>query len=84
MRPEPKKIIPLLRLDIGVGHRNPDGQEIQGPHLHIYREGYDAKWAYPLPIDKFKNIKDIRATLNDFMKFCNIVDPPNINLGLFK
>lgn len=40
----------LARVDIGgPPHRNPDGEEIACPHIHLYREGYDDKWAYPLP-----------------------------------
>src|SRR5690554_440807 len=44
-----KKFITLLRIDIeGPAHQNPDGTEIPCPHIHIYKEGYDDKWAYPL------------------------------------
>lgn len=33
--------IVLMRLDLdGPPHRNPDGEEIPCPHLHIYREGF--------------------------------------------
>jgi hypothetical protein len=40
----------LMRLDLdGPPHRNPDDQEIPCPHLHIYREGYGDKWAFPAP-----------------------------------
>src|SRR3954463_2406653 len=36
-----RQIVVLMRLDIGgAPHRNPDGEEIPCPHLHIYREGY--------------------------------------------
>jgi hypothetical protein len=45
-----RKTVILARLDLGgPPHRNPDGEEIDCPHLHLYREGYDDKWAYPLP-----------------------------------
>ncbi len=45
-----KKTVILARLDIGgPPHRNPDGKEILSPHLHLYREGHDDDWAYPLP-----------------------------------
>jgi hypothetical protein len=43
-----RSAIILIRLDIdGPSHRNPDGEEIPCPHLHIYREGYGDKWAIP-------------------------------------
>lgn len=79
-----RQVIVLVRLDFGGQlHRNPDGKEIPSPHLHIYREGYGAKWACPIPIDKFPNISDLWQTLEDFMKFCNITKPPLIERGLF-
>ena len=33
-----KQVIILMRLDLdGPPHRNPDGEEIPCPHLHVYR-----------------------------------------------
>jgi len=79
-----RHILILLRLDMGgKPHRNPDDKEISGPHIHIYKEGYGDKWAYPIPLDKFKNIKDVFKTLEDFMRYCNITLPPNIQKGIF-
>src|SRR5689334_15268356 len=41
----------LMRLDLdGPPHRNPDGEEIPCPHLHVYREGYGEKWAISAPL----------------------------------
>lgn len=79
-----RQIIVLVRLDFnGAPHRNPDGMEVTAPHLHIYREGFGDKWAYPVPIDEFPNLTDVVMTLDDFMRFCNIVDKPDIQTGLF-
>jgi len=79
-----RTIIILARLDFGgAGHMNPDGQYILSPHLHLYREGYGDKWAYPIPQDIFSDISNLSQTLYDFMSFCHIVDPPNIRIGLF-
>jgi hypothetical protein len=79
-----RQIIVLVRIDFGgAPHRNPDGTELPCPHLHLYREGYGDKWAIPLPPDKFPNIGDLWVTLEDFMRFCNIVDRPEIVRGLF-
>lgn len=71
-----RQIYVLARLDFGSPHRNPDGEEIGVPHLHLYREGFGDKWAYPVPQEKFPNLGDMLATLNDFMAFCNVVEPP--------
>lgn len=79
-----RQVIVLVRLDFGgTPHRNPDGQEISSPHLHVYREGYADKWATPVPKNKFSNLSDLWKTLDDFMEFCNIIKPPTIDRGLF-
>ena len=72
----------LARLDFGSPHRNPDGEEIGVPHLHVYREGYGAKWAYPVPADRFSHLGDPWLTLFDFLVFCNVVEPPDIQQEL--
>jgi hypothetical protein len=79
-----RQIVVLVRLDFGgPPHRNPDDQEVSCPHLHLYREGFGDKWAVAVPADKFPNLGDLWQTLQDFMKYCNVVDPPAINRGLF-
>lgn len=79
-----RQTVILVRLDFGgQPHRNPDDAEIPSPHLHIYREGYGDKWAMPVPIDRFDNVADRWQALEDFMRFCNITEPPIIERGLF-
>ena len=74
-----RETVILARLDFGgAPHRNPDGQSIDSPHVHLYREGYGDKWAFPVPHEHFRNLNDLWRTLGDFMTFCNIVDPPDI------
>ena len=74
----------LARLDFGgPPHRNPNDEEIGSPHLHLYREGFGDKWAFPVPHDSFPNLSDPWLTLEDFMRFCNIIQPPIIRRGLF-
>lgn len=73
----------LARIDFGgAPHRNPDGEEIACPHIHLYKEGYGDKWAYALP-EYFKNAEDKWELLQDFFKYCNIVEPPILVRGLF-
>lgn len=73
----------LVRLDFGgAPHRNPDDREIGTPHLHVYREGYDDKWAFDVPIGDFPNINDMWKTISNFMKFCNITQKPILKRGL--
>ena len=74
----------LVRLDFGgQPHRNPDGAGIDSPHLHLYREGYGDKWAFPIPNDPFTDLDDLWKTLGDFMSFCNILEQPKIVRGRF-
>jgi len=79
-----RHVVILARLDInGPVHTNPDGEAVPCPHLHRHREGYADKWAMPLPAGKFSTPDDLWVMLEDFMSYCNIVDPPHIDKGLF-
>jgi Family of unknown function (DUF6978) len=79
-----RQVVVLVRLDFGgPPHRNPDGQEVPCPHLHLFREGFGDKWAVPVPTKDFPNIGDLWSTLSDFMRYCNVVVPPRIDRGLF-
>ena len=74
----------LVRLDLGgAPHRNPDGEEIPVPHLHVYREGYGDKWAIRVPTDRFRAPDQARVTYDDFLRFCNVMQPPYMQWGLF-
>ena len=78
-------VVILARLDFGgAPHRNPDGEEIASPHLHVYREGFGDKWAFPVPTDTFTDLADLWRTLQDFMHYCNIVELPVIRKGMFE
>ena len=74
--------IKLANID-GPPHRNPDGEEIPCPHLHVYREGYADKWAHAVSSGSYPNTQDLFSTFLAFMKQCNIVDPPRVEKGLF-
>jgi len=85
-------IIILIRLDLdGPPHTNPEvvdvplhhltpynGQTIDCPHLHLYVEGFMAKWAIPAPNDEFSDTTNLYKTLQDFFRYCNVVVPPKI------
>ena len=79
-----RQAVILMRLDLdGPPHRNPDYEEIPCPHLHVYREGYGDKWAYPAPPDRYPNADDLFSTFYEFMRHCNIKDLPRVEKGLF-
>ncbi|MCX6151315.1 MAG: hypothetical protein NTX22_12365 [Ignavibacteriales bacterium] len=91
-----RKIYILRRLDIdGPAHLNPEinevpleilkpynGQEIECPHLHIYIEDFNNKWA--VPADLFFNFKgkDIYDIMIEFFTYCNAKKLPEIEKRL--
>jgi hypothetical protein len=76
-------VVVLLRLDLnGPPNQNPDGKDVLCPHLHKYREGYGDRWAEPVTTDRFTNIVDPWQTLQDFMQYCNVTHPPDIQKGV--
>lgn len=79
-----REIVVLMRLDLGgPPHRNPDGEQMPCPHLHIYREAFGDKWAYPVPAAQFTQLGDLQQTLTDFLNACNVVEHPIFQAGLF-
>lgn len=66
----------LARLDLnGAPHTNPDGQRIPSPHLHLFREGFDDKWAVPLDPTQFRDPNDLGQAFVDFCRLCSIELP---------
>ena len=67
----------LARLDInGSPHTNPDGSTVGPTHLHLYRAGFDDKWAFELDPKLFHDPQDSGLTFGDFCRFCNVTDTP--------
>jgi hypothetical protein len=74
----------LARIETnGRPHTNPDGGFVPCPHIHVYREGYGDKWAYPVPETDFPHLGDMWRTYVDFLAYCNVTRAPNIERGLF-
>lgn len=78
-----RRVVVLARLDFAAPHRNPDGTEVGVPHLHLYREGFGDKWAVEVPEGVLSNPADAWQVLHDFMRYCAVVEHPNIVRGLF-
>ena len=78
-----RSVVVLVRLDIdGAPHTNPDGKRLGGTHLHLYREGYEDKWAYPLDRGQFRNTRVITLTFLDFCRYCNVENIPPVQEAL--
>jgi len=68
-----KNIQNLIRIDLeGPPHDNPDGTVVECPHIHIYKEGYDLTWAYPLDEKLQTDPSDLITVLIDFLKYTNV------------
>ena len=63
----------LCRLDIDDRtHKNPDGKKIVEPHIHLYKEGFGSKFAYPAKNFGFIDFSNSLSSINKFFDFCNI------------
>jgi hypothetical protein len=70
-------VVVLVWLDVdGAPHTNPDGQRLSGTHLHLFKEGYDDRWAYPVDANQFTLLSDPGTTFQEFCSFCKIESPP--------
>lgn len=73
----------LVRLDIdGPPHVNPDGADVPCPHIHLYKEGFADKWAYPLPTGVFSNTSKLEATFVEFLGYCKVDSIPDTLMAL--
>lgn len=67
------KNIPLIRIDLGgPPHKNPNGEKIECPHIHLYVEGYQLKWAYPLESILSYDTNSLIETLISFLEYIHI------------
>jgi len=83
----------LVRIDIGShlsAHFNPDGQKIEGNHIHYYVENYGLKYAKELSKDIISDPTDFKRSVNEFLRHINVQNSNIINytesceqLGLF-
>ena len=70
----------------GPNPTHPHGKVIKGSHLHIYKEGFNISWAYPLPSDltveedKLSDTDYLIEVLLKFLDYCNVVNIDEINI----
>ena len=70
----------LVRLDLDAApHTNPDGEKISEAHIHIYKEGYNDRWAYRLSDYGDFDTSSTRQLIYDFCAYCNM-DTTNISI----
>ncbi len=60
----------LFRIDIGWRHINPDWKILNESHVHLYKEWFWDKWAYPISkfnISKDDDITEVFSKVLDFL-----------------
>jgi hypothetical protein len=74
----------LIRFDSYGMHTNPDGEKMEGFHVHIYKEGFGDKFAYPASHFGIKDSDTIEVVLQRILRYCNInkIPPIEIPMGL--
>lgn len=73
----------MLRYDNGGRHTNPDGVTFDGRHVHLYREGYNDKFAFPVSEIGVTNTDSMDIVFNKIMHFCNVKSFPTIEVPMF-
>ena len=73
----------LLRYDSGGRHTNPDGVSFNGPHVHIFREGFNDKFAYPISDLNIDATNSIDEVLDKLLQFCNVTKRPIVEIPMF-
>lgn len=79
--------IVLIRYDALGRHTNPpgtDGKSFDGPHVHLYRDGFDDKWAFPVTEIKLKEnpTPTMEEVFEKFCAYCSILDCPPIQSSI--
>lgn len=78
-----RQTVVLLRYDNCGRHTNPDGVTFDGPHVHLYREGYDDKFAFPIADVGVKASDSRGEVLIKIFSYCNVTSFPVIEVGLY-
>ena len=78
----------LVRVDVDerAKHTNPDGTVIEGSHVHIAKEGYGDRIAYPIDAEEairvIGNDREIISIFESFREFCHIEKALQVNWSL--
>ncbi len=78
-----RQSIILLRYDSKGRHTNPDGELLDGPHVHIYREGFNDKFAFPISEVGVDLVDTMEIVLAKILRFCNVNKIPSIEVPMF-
>ncbi len=78
-----RQTVILLRYDNGGRHSNPDGVLLEGAHVHLYREGFNDKFAFPVSEIGVEISDSMDKVFTKIMHFCNVKKFPTIEVSMF-
>lgn len=78
-----RQSIILLRYDSGGRHTNPDGLSFNGPHVHIFREGFNDKYAHPISYINIDDSHSIVEVLDKLLQYCNVTNRHSVKTPMF-
>jgi len=78
-----RQTVILLRYDNAGRHTNPDGVFFEGRHVHLYREGFNDKFAFPISEVGVADTDSIDTVFSKIMHFCNVKRFPIIEVPMF-
>lgn len=78
-----RQSIILFRYDNQGRHTNPDGEHFIGAHIHLYKEGFNDKFAYPITDIEIEESDALEKVFEKLMYFCNVKVKPDIEIPMF-
>lgn len=78
-----RQTIILVRYCNAGRHTNPDGEKFIGPHVHLFREGFEDKFAFPISAIGIDDGDRINIVLEKLLTFCNVTARPMVTPPLY-
>lgn len=67
-----KQTLVIFRFDSYGTHTNPDGVQLTGFHVHIYKEGFGDKFAYPASEFGIEETDSMVTILHKVLLYCKV------------
>ena len=78
-----RQTIIFLRYDSMGRHTNPDGTTFDGPHVHLYREGFNDRFAFPVTEIGVDSSLAMEEVFQKILSYSNVIQVPQIHLSIF-
>lgn len=67
-----RQTLAVFRFDSFGTHTNPDGEKLTGFHVHLYKEGFGDKFAYPASKFGIEETDPMEVVLQKFLVYCKV------------